>query len=310
MATKQRLTKATKREMVVPFEDEHNFIVPKRGGFMQPDNERYVMAVGNTSRTPTTSSTPQDLPNDGGNTGQNGMGVPIGQPQQPIYTPTNTPSIPTNPTPAEPNPSEIILPPPATPEQLCVAPNMWVNGQCLQGGVEEPPTNSAEANCIASGGLYQNGVCITSTSPKPLPTTTTTTVTDTPIVDELPTFPVWSSLDCTTLKDKIAEYNAILSTSRFSQAIIDAYNTAIATAQGIYNGKCNATPTPTTPPIAVIDNSGGIGGGGGFGGGGGGLGEPPPSDEIIEEEEKSGLSGWLLILGVVGVLYLLSKKSS
>jgi hypothetical protein len=296
MATKQKLTKATKREMVVPFDDEHNFIVPKRGGFMQPDNERYVMAVGNTSRTPTTSSTPQDLPNDPTNTGQNGMGVPIGQPQEPIYTSTNTSSIPTNPTPAEPSPNPTSgIPPLATPEQLCVAPNMWVNGQCLQGGVEQSP---AELTCINGGGAWINGACVTSTNPK--------VVTDTPIVDELPTFPVWSSLDCTTLKDKIAEYNAILSTSRFSQAIIDAYNTAIATAQGIYNGKCNATPS--IPPIAVIDNSGG--GGGGFGGGGGGgLGEPPPSDEVPQEEKKDGKYGWLLILGIVGVLYLLTKKS-
>jgi hypothetical protein len=300
MATKQKLTKATKREMVVPFNDEHNFIVPKRGGFGQPDNENFVMVVGNYPTTvPSTPS--QEPPYSLDNT--NTTAIPIGTPSQPISPSTTTTN--TNPTPAEPNPSTITTPPLATPEQLCVAPNMWVNGQCIQGGVEQSP---AELTCINSGGAWINGACVTSTSPKTL-ATTTTTVTDTPIVDTLPTFPVWSSLDCTTLKDKIAEYNAILSTSRFSQAIVDAYNTAIATAQGIYNGKCNATPTPTTPPIAVIDNSGKIGGGGGFGGGGGGgLGEPPSSDEVPQEEEK-GKFNWLLILAIIGGIYLLSKKS-
>lgn len=283
-----------KRIAVIPFEGEENFIVPKRGGFGQPDNENFVMVAG--ANVP-----PPDTPYDPSNTGQNGTGVPIGQPQQPILTSDNTPTIPRTPT--EPSPT---TPAPATPQQLCVAPNMWVNGQCLQGGVEQ---SSAELDCINSGGLYQNGVCITSTSPKPVPQTTTptTTVTDAPVVDTLPTFPVWSSLDCTTLRDKIAEYNAILSTSRFAQNIVDAYNTEIAKAQAIYNTKCNVTPpAPSPAPITILPVGGGGGGIFGGGGGGGGLGEPP-TDVAPVVEEKSNL-GLYLILGGLALLYFLTRK--
>mgnify|MGYP003643697443 CR=1 FL=1 len=293
MATKQKLTRATKREMVVPFSDEHNFIVPKKGGFMQPDNERYVMAVGNQT------ATPSNLPTDGSANTGSGTGIAITTAGEPIYQPTS-------PSTAEVNCMNSggtwvngacvsSQPPPATAQQLCASSGgLWVNGACQTSPAPEPLP--AETTCINGGGAWINGACVTTTNPK---------VTDTPIVSDLPTFPIWSSLDCTTLKDKIAEYNATLSTSRFAQNIIEAYNTEIAKAQGIYNGKCNATPTTTTPPIAIIG-----GGGGGFGGGGGGLGEPPPSDEIIEEEKKGGINGLLLILGVVGVLYFLTKKSS
>lgn len=40
-----------KRELVVPFEGEEKFVVPKRGGFGQPDNEEFVMIVGATRQT-------------------------------------------------------------------------------------------------------------------------------------------------------------------------------------------------------------------------------------------------------------------
>jgi hypothetical protein len=298
--------KRTKREMVIPFEGEEMLVVPKRGGFGQPDMEGYVMAVGNTSRTPTTSSTPQDLPNDPTNTGTSGTGVPIGQPQEPIYTSTNTSSIPTNTSPAEPLPNEIPTPPVATAEQLCASSGgTWVNGTCLPRAVADEPS-PAELTCIANGGSWSggyNGTCTTSSSPKPL--------VDAPVVSDLPTFPVWSTLDCVTLKDKIAEYNAILSTSRFAQNIIDAYNTAIATAQGIYNGKCIVTPPTPITPITPIVEIGGGGFGGGFGGGGGGSApeEPQPQEEVAPDESGKRI-GIILVLALIGGLYFLTRKSN
>jgi len=290
--------KVKKRIAVIPFDGEENFIVPKKGGFGQPDNEHFVMVAGANVPAP-------DTPNDPSNTGQNGMGVPIGQPQEPIYTPTNTSTAETtciNGGGTWVNGACVNnQPAPATPQQLCVAPNMWVNGQCLQGGIEQSP---AELTCIANGGSWSggyNGTCIASTRPKPL--------IDAPVVDTLPTFPVWSALDCTTLKDKIAEYNAILSTSKFSQTVIEAYNTEIAKAQAIYNTKCYVTPpapAPAPAPITILPVGGG--GGGIFGGGGGGFGEPP-SDEVAPpvEEEKSNL-GLYLILGGLALLYFLTRK--
>ena len=170
----------------------------------------------------------------------------------------------------------------------------YVNGVCQPRVVSEEPS-PAETTCIANGGLYQNGVCITSNSPKP------------PVVTDLPNFPVWSTLDCTTLKDKIAEYNAILSTSTLSQQIAGAYSTEIAKAQGIYNGKCNITPpAPSTPPelLTILPVGGGIGGGGG-----GGFGKPPINEVAPKPVEKKKTNmGLFLIIGGIGLLYLLTRK--
>jgi len=279
METKFRVKK---REAVIPFDGEENFVVPKRGGFGQPDNANFVMVTGSTSKAPTTGTTPSNLPNDGSANTTTGTNVPITSAGEPIY---NAPA--TNTTATEPTPTQ---PAPATPQQLCVAPNIWVNGACQTGGVEQSP---AEISCIAGGGLWSggiNGTCTSGSSPK--------------IIDTLPTFPVWSSLDCTTLKDKVAEYNALLSTSRFAPNVVEAYNTAIATAQGIYNTKCNVTP-PAPAPIVLPP----IGGGGFGGGGGGGFGEPP-KDEVappVEEKKKSNM-GIFLIIGGIGLLYLLTRK--
>jgi hypothetical protein len=299
--------KRTKREMVIPFEGEEMFVVPKRKGFGQPDMDKYVMAVGSqTGRTPTTTTTPTNLPNDGSTNTTSGTNIPIGTPSEPIPTGTSTTN--TNPSPAEPLPNEIPTPPVATPQQLCVSNGgLWVNGACQTSSAPEPLP--AETTCINSGGAWINGACVTSTNPKVV-ALTTTTGTNTPIVDELPTFPVWSSLDCVTLKDKIAEYNAILSTSRFAQNIIDAYNTAIATAQGIYNGKCNVTPpTPITPITPIVEIGGG--GGGGFGGGGGGSApeEPQPQEEVAPDESGKRI-GIILVLALIGGLYFLTRKSN
>lgn len=260
-----------KREAVIPFEGEEKFVVPKKGGFGQPDNENYVMVAG--ANVP-----PSDTPIDPTNTGTSGTGIAIGQPQQPII-PTSTSTTPTEPIPTQPAP--------ATAQQLCVSSGgLWVNGACQTSPAPEPLP--AETNCINSGGAWINGACVTSTSPKP-------------IVDTLPNFPVWSTLDCTTLKDKIAEYNAILSTSRFAQNVVEAYNTEIAKAQAIYNGKCNVTP-PAPAPIIAPSIGGGI-----FGGGGGGFGEPP-IDEVAPIEEKKSNMGIYLIIGGIALVYFLTRK--
>jgi hypothetical protein len=45
-----------KREIVIPFDGEENFVVPKRGGFGQPDMEGYVMASGRSTGLETDTS--------------------------------------------------------------------------------------------------------------------------------------------------------------------------------------------------------------------------------------------------------------
>jgi hypothetical protein len=57
MANTIKSTKRTKREMVIPFEGEEMFVVPKRGGFGQPDMDGYVMAVGTNAPLNTATST-------------------------------------------------------------------------------------------------------------------------------------------------------------------------------------------------------------------------------------------------------------
>jgi hypothetical protein len=267
-----------KREAVIPFDGEENFVVPKRGGFGQPDNENYVMVAGANVPAP-------DLPtNDGSNTGTSGTGIAIGEPQQPILTGTRETTI----TPAEPTPT---IPAPLTPQQICVANgDSWINGRCIPKVVADEPS-PAETTCIANGGAWIDGACVISSSPKDN------------VVTNLPNFPVWSSLDCVTLKDKIAEYNAILSTSKFAQNIVDAYNTEIAKAQGIYNGKCNVTPP--APASIVLPP---IGGGGIFGGGGGGGFGEPPIDEVAPIEDEKNNMGIYLIIGGIALIYFLTRK--
>lgn len=70
MATKVKVksTKVLKREKVVPFDGEENFVVPKKGGFGQPDMEGYVMvnaagsALAAPLDAPQTSSPSTDTP--------------------------------------------------------------------------------------------------------------------------------------------------------------------------------------------------------------------------------------------------------
>ena len=66
MPTRTKSTKRVKREIVVPFDGEEMFIVPKRNGFGQPDMEGYVMAVGrgsNLNLGSTSTSTTSSVPN-------------------------------------------------------------------------------------------------------------------------------------------------------------------------------------------------------------------------------------------------------
>jgi YD repeat-containing protein len=66
MPIRTKSTKRVKREIVVPFDGEEMFIVPKRNGFGQPDMEGYVMAVGrgsNLNLGSTSTSTTSSVPN-------------------------------------------------------------------------------------------------------------------------------------------------------------------------------------------------------------------------------------------------------
>lgn len=251
MATKQKSTKRLKREAVVPFIGEENFVVPKKGGFAQPDMEGYVMVAGTQI---VASDTPASTPSDSQTTTI-----------QTAPAPTTTASAPTTATP----PTEVVTAP-----TVAQAPTT-ITGTPQQQVVSDTPVES--------------------------PRTTNTPVSSANVISTLPTFPTWDNLDCNTLSSEISRLQTLLATSKFAQNVIDAYNTEIAKATAIKTIKC-----PSTNTAVIVPTGGGFGGGGG-----GGIGEPPTNEEPKAEEVKGGNKKTLLVvLGIVGLLYLLTKKSN
>jgi hypothetical protein len=303
MATRQTTTKVRKKETVVPFKDELNFVVPKRGGFGQPDNEHYVMVAG----TNTIGNEPS--PTD---TTQIGMGIPNTTIGTNLDTTTSTSS------PIQQAPTPIVTPPPTTttPPSTTTQTNTnvatlvdvpctsftygsWqtcVNGVQTRtyvgvpsGCIDVPPTSQTQQNC-----------------------TTNPNATDT-LIDTIPTFPNWDTLDCTTLDAQITSLANTLAMGSFTQRVVDAYNTQLALARNIRNTKCPIKDNTTTAIIVpTTDTSGGGGGGIGGGGGGGGLGEPPSDESGTSTEETTSTTNnkktFFILLGIVGLLYLLTRK--
>ena len=137
MANINKSVRPRKREQVVPFVGEENFIVPKKGGFGQPDNEHYVMVAGGTV---TTSDNPTDTTGGTTSTSTSIPVLPAEQTGSTIPSPTGT----TTSTITPPETTTTTLPPlstTATPE------------------VSDTPS-TAEADCIARGGAWINGACI------------------------------------------------------------------------------------------------------------------------------------------------------
>jgi hypothetical protein len=249
MAIKQKSTKKLKREAVVPFAGEENFIVPKKGGFAQPDMEGYVMVAGTSivaSDTPTSSSSDSQT-----------------TATQTAPAPATTTTAPSTATP----PTEVVTQP-----RVAQAPTT-VTGTPQQQVVSDTPVES--------------------------PRTTNVAVSNTNVVSSLPTFPVWDTLDCASLDSEILRLKNLMAVSRFTQNIMDAYNNEITKATAVKTIKCTTTNAVIVPM------------GGGFGGGGG-IGEHPINEQPKTEEEAKGSSKktLLVVLGIVGLLYLLTKKRS
>lgn len=292
MQTKTKSTKRLKREKVIPFHGEENFVVAKKGGFGQADNEHYVMVAGST--TIATQSLPSDSPSS--TSVSTSTQIPVTSSGNPITTNTTT-QPPTNIPPSEvpctsytygswsacQNGTQTRAYVGVPSGCVGVAPSSQTQQNCTTSTNDE--TIQAQQDCTNSGGVWINGACITSTNPR--------------LITTIPTFPIWDSLDCASLKTQIAQLNATLSTSKFAQNVVDAYNTEIAKAQSVYNVKCDVAQPPTNVILPV-------GGGGIFGGGGGGgIGEPP-TDEAPTQEKKN--YSWLIIIAILGGAYFLLRK--
>jgi len=270
LVNKIKSVNVKRKEQVIPFDNEHLFTVPKVGGFGQPDNENFVMVTGNNiGNVPSPTDTTQ--------TGE-GVGTTTGTPSTTI-TPrtTATPPIETAPTqPINTTPTPRVFTPIA----------------------DVIPCTSFT---YGSWSACNNGLRTRTYVGIPSGCTTTPSLTDTQerctMSVDLPTFPDFSTLDCTSLKDWVAKINSLLATSRFTPDIATAYNNALASANASYTTKCYVNPSAVVViPDAPI-------GGGGFGGGGGSADEGLP-----QVEEKKNNNGLFLILGVIGVLYFLTRK--
>jgi len=298
-----------KREVVIPFEGEEMFVVPKRKGFGQPDMEGYVMATGgrttgietdtsNPTLETTTSTTPTIQ------TGNTGVSIPTGSSAD-VPPPSGTTSTTStsdgtgtlggsSPTSSGTNAGDV-----PTGSQTSAGSTTITNPSTQpETGINSPIQTGAGTGGTIIGGVTGAGQ----------QTETVTTNTDT----EIPLFPDLSTMNCTQLASEITRLSGKIATSVFPINIANAYNNQITLAKSIETTKCNRTLpnepliiTPPAPaPIIIPSIGGGIFGGGI--GGGGGFGEPPIDEAPIVEEKNN--MGIYLIVGGIALIYFLTRK--
>jgi hypothetical protein len=287
--------KRLNRQVVVPFDGEENFVVPKKGGFGQPDNEHYVMVtgdgyayatapttIGGTPTSPAPSpSTNTQVGTDVGTTTSTSSPTQVGTSASTTVTGASTPSSSTTQSSGQVTTPLSNLP---TTSSTTIVPPKTVTTLGSDTTPSETYTPSqAQLDCEANGGVWSNGTC--TTAPK----------------TDLPTFPNWDTLNCESLKAKISELESTMATSRFAPNVVDTYNSQLAYARSLVSSKCYVTPPSTTTLAPVV-------GGGVFGGGGGGGFGQEPSTETPQVEEKKSNIGLFLVIGVVGGLYFLLRK--
>ena len=299
MSIKIKSNKRTQRRAVIPFDGEEQFVVPKKGGFGQPDMEGYVMVAG--SSTIATSDNPIESPSSSGVSTSTSLPV-LSTDTPPRSTSTSTSGSTTLEGGNAPTQAEIDC---TTSGGIysngacsCPSGTALVRGKCIAITQADMPPPVAQTDCVNSGGTYANNVCTCPSGFSLVNSKCTANVVN------LPDLPDFSTMDCANLniwKDKI---NNILATSRLVPEVISAYNNALATINATITNKCS---TSGGGAIIVAPIGGGGIGGGGFGGGGGGFGEEPQPIEAIEEKKGSNL--WIILL-LAGVgLYFLTKKS-
>jgi hypothetical protein len=281
MSVKIKSTKRQKREAVIPFDGEENFVVPRKGGFGQPDNENFVMVAGSVSGT-IVGDTPRTPVGDGGSMPtDDGSGNPPPPPPPPPPM-----DVPIKETPSD-APTKIDIPYQDFASYTCDQLKGYLSildgyKKVIQPFPAQLPRYNAEiANVNAA----------------------MTTACDVKVV--MPEFPDFNTMSCNQLESFIKEKEAFLSVTRFTTPqIAEAHNNALATAKSLFTTKC--------PIVTVGGGSGGVlitplGGGIGFppiGGGGGGGGEEPTTTPPPTEKKNN----WWWILLVIGGVYLLTRK--
>jgi hypothetical protein len=328
--------RANKRKLVVPFAGEENFIVPKQGGFGQPDHEEYI-SIDNkyaNATAPIRTNSPTNQPSTqigtgiGSSTLESGNSTSTSSPNQ-----NNTGIGTTSGGGGNTNPN-----PTPTPEESCTANGgMWYNNMCnypintgdggtgggTGGGTLECPSGQELVNGVCRniicpiGQELVNGVCTPIATPPPTCPSGQTLVNGVckPIVEEsttpTPTFPDFSTLDCSALQSEISRIQLIISAGGLTTDLANAYNNALATAKNTYTSKCNTPSSSSSPIIIAPIPAPALGGGFGGGIGGGGFGEPPADETNITEQTttQSGGLSWFWIVAILGGIYFLTKGS-
>ena len=223
--------KQHRREVVIPFVGEEKFVVPKKGGFGQPDNEHYVMVSGDVPSVSKIDMTPSPpVPPPTGGIFDTGGGGVLQPPPLPVL-----PAIPVY---------------KDFPSMSCSEKNDYLN--YLQ----------TFTDLAGNTSLPENQRFMTEMANLKADITTKCS----PVVVTLPNFPNWELLDCSTLKSEIARIEGTMATSKFSAEVANAYNNALAIAKPLYNTKCpinpitiggggggglGEAPTDTTTPVAT-----------------------------------------------------------
>lgn len=276
MPVKIKSKKELKRELVVPFIGEENFVVPKKGGFGQPDNEHFVMAIGdikpqglaevpnidNIASSPISKAEPEPLPPVGVGVGGSGLGgidvTPPTLPILPVYKDYS------------------IMP-------------------CSELTTYLDYLNTFYATASSFGTELSNKYINEISGVKSAMVTKSCNV-----LASLPVFPDWNTLDCAAIEQQILSIENTMAQSRFSLEIANAYNMALANAKSAHISKCEKTIMPTPLPRTVF---------GGAGGGVSDLGTPPVAESIPTPANKKS-NTWIWLLLGVGALYLFTRKSN
>jgi len=283
--------RANKRKIVVPFTGEENFIVPKEGGFGHPDNDEWISVESKYANltAPISTNSPSNEP-----TTQTGTGLGTGTIAQGNTTTTHvsTPTTTTQSSSTSTSGTDTTTITPTLTQPVSTTPTTST-GTTSNEGITPP--------------LLDTGTI----PPKPKSTISTpkSSIVPTESITSLPTFPDYSTLDCSALQSEISRIQLIVSAGGLTTEVANAYNTALATAKSTYTSKCNI-PSPAPVIIAPVPTPA-VGGGFHGGGGGGGIGEPP-ADETATTEQTDTTSGsgksWLFILALIGGLYFLTKS--
>jgi hypothetical protein len=321
MAVVHRANRKLRKEVVIPFEGEHNFIVPQ-----------YVNAAGKDATTivkesPTNSSTP--IPST--STIPPSAGITTTPPTVVIETPNVVTTPPVVSTPQTSNIEAYQqgeIQPTGSGRPIAPAP---IESPIAQPNVTTPPPrpSTVAVPTTTPVEIYEQGEIQPTGGRAPLPPPIDNPNTGTPtppVYNASNYFPVkdYSSMSCDAITSYLADLINVDSTGwdgiNAARALGD-YNRTLSSVRTVKDTACRVIvpptppntvtpPNPVTSPTPVVTSTTTItppfapvfGGGGG-----GGLGEQPQEQAPVVEEPKKDNS-WLWILAVIGGIYFLTKK--